>query len=344
MSGRVYDLLTAQFFSPDLFMQSTGNWLNYNRFSYCLNNPTKYVDPSGYLFEDSGDSSDSGDGWISESGGGGDGCGNGLGGYSGFGSGFGNANGNSLFSLDGPYRYDPGTNMYVDASGNVVPWYIVRNYLISNSSYYSTGKAAQGDFINLASYYGGGGGYDLYNVEAFGNNNLVFAIGSLGQTSVNSYGAISFSNSTASVTSIGGWGWANGLDGDGLAGSNDLYQTASGVSYGIGLVSSMIGASARGLTTTSAAAIEMQAAKMIGKIATVARITGIVGNVINVGVNVGIIIDKPTTPSSYARLGVTALSIGLSAIPGVGSGCSLLVSTIDMNGGFNWLYNWVDGQ
>jgi RHS repeat-associated protein len=42
-----YDPLTAQFFSPDPYVQSPDNWLNYNRYSYCLNNPLKYTDPSG---------------------------------------------------------------------------------------------------------------------------------------------------------------------------------------------------------------------------------------------------------------------------------------------------------
>ncbi|GHT18483.1 hypothetical protein FACS189429_5090 [Bacteroidia bacterium] len=47
MNGRVYDPLTAQFFSPDPYIQAPDNWLNYNRYSYCLNNPFKYTDPSG---------------------------------------------------------------------------------------------------------------------------------------------------------------------------------------------------------------------------------------------------------------------------------------------------------
>ncbi|OJX83229.1 MAG: hypothetical protein BGP01_06960 [Paludibacter sp. 47-17] len=50
MNGRVYDPLTAQFFSPDPFVQAPGNWLNYNRYSYCINNPLKYTDPSGEIF------------------------------------------------------------------------------------------------------------------------------------------------------------------------------------------------------------------------------------------------------------------------------------------------------
>ena len=48
MNGRVYDPLTAMFFSPDPFVQAPGNWLNYNRYGYCMNNPTNYTDPTGY--------------------------------------------------------------------------------------------------------------------------------------------------------------------------------------------------------------------------------------------------------------------------------------------------------
>jgi len=47
MNGRVYDPLTAQFFSPDPFVQAPGNWLNYNRYAYAYGNPFKYVDPDG---------------------------------------------------------------------------------------------------------------------------------------------------------------------------------------------------------------------------------------------------------------------------------------------------------
>jgi RHS repeat-associated protein len=47
MNGRVYDPLTAMFFSPDPFVQAPGNWLNYNRYAYCYGNPFRYTDPSG---------------------------------------------------------------------------------------------------------------------------------------------------------------------------------------------------------------------------------------------------------------------------------------------------------
>ncbi|MCL1941932.1 MAG: hypothetical protein FWF54_00035, partial [Candidatus Azobacteroides sp.] len=49
MNGWVYDPLTSMFMSPDPYVQAPGNWLNYNRYGYCLNNPLIYTDPSGEI-------------------------------------------------------------------------------------------------------------------------------------------------------------------------------------------------------------------------------------------------------------------------------------------------------
>ena len=47
MGGRMYDPLQGRFLSPDNYIQSPDNPQNYNRYSYCLNNPLKYTDPDG---------------------------------------------------------------------------------------------------------------------------------------------------------------------------------------------------------------------------------------------------------------------------------------------------------
>jgi len=47
MNGRVYDANIARFLSPDPMLQAPNNALNYNRYSYCMNNPLLYTDPSG---------------------------------------------------------------------------------------------------------------------------------------------------------------------------------------------------------------------------------------------------------------------------------------------------------
>ena len=47
MNGRLYDPVLGRFLSPDNFVQTPDFSQNYNRYSYCLNNPLKYTDPSG---------------------------------------------------------------------------------------------------------------------------------------------------------------------------------------------------------------------------------------------------------------------------------------------------------
>ena len=48
MNGRVYDPILGRFLSPDPFVQAPGYPNNYNRYSYALNNPLRFTDPSGY--------------------------------------------------------------------------------------------------------------------------------------------------------------------------------------------------------------------------------------------------------------------------------------------------------
>ncbi len=50
MNGRVYDPVLGRFLSPDKYIQEGDNSQNYNSYSYCLNNPLKYADPSGDVF------------------------------------------------------------------------------------------------------------------------------------------------------------------------------------------------------------------------------------------------------------------------------------------------------
>ena len=50
MNGRMYDPNLGRFISVDPYVQEPANLQNYNRYSYCLNNPLKYTDPSGDIF------------------------------------------------------------------------------------------------------------------------------------------------------------------------------------------------------------------------------------------------------------------------------------------------------
>lgn len=50
MGGRVYDPVIGRFLSCDNYVQEPDNSQNFNRYSYCLNNPLRYTDPTGELF------------------------------------------------------------------------------------------------------------------------------------------------------------------------------------------------------------------------------------------------------------------------------------------------------
>ena len=47
MNARLYDPLVGRFLAPDPFVQEPDFTQNFNRYSYCLNNPLKYTDPNG---------------------------------------------------------------------------------------------------------------------------------------------------------------------------------------------------------------------------------------------------------------------------------------------------------
>lgn len=50
MNARLYDPTLGRFLSPDKYVQETENSQNFNRYSYCLNNPLRYKDENGELF------------------------------------------------------------------------------------------------------------------------------------------------------------------------------------------------------------------------------------------------------------------------------------------------------
>ena len=51
MGGRVYDPVLGRFLSCDNYVQEPDNSQNFNRYSYCLNNPLRYTDPTGDFWQ-----------------------------------------------------------------------------------------------------------------------------------------------------------------------------------------------------------------------------------------------------------------------------------------------------
>lgn len=55
MNARLYDPKLHRFLQPDNYVQDPSNTQNYNRYGYVLNNPLKYIDPSGESYDDDDD-------------------------------------------------------------------------------------------------------------------------------------------------------------------------------------------------------------------------------------------------------------------------------------------------
>lgn len=51
MNGRLYDPVLGRMLSPDIAIQDQYFGQAYNSYSYCLNNPLRFTDPSGYVVE-----------------------------------------------------------------------------------------------------------------------------------------------------------------------------------------------------------------------------------------------------------------------------------------------------
>lgn len=49
MNGRMYDPVMSSFLSVDRYVQQPDNSQGFNRYAYCMYNPLRYVDPSGWL-------------------------------------------------------------------------------------------------------------------------------------------------------------------------------------------------------------------------------------------------------------------------------------------------------
>ena len=66
MNARLYDPALGRFISADTFIQSPLNLQSYNRYSYVLNNPLSYTDPTGHFFKKLGRALKKAGQWISD--------------------------------------------------------------------------------------------------------------------------------------------------------------------------------------------------------------------------------------------------------------------------------------
>jgi len=163
----------------------SGNSQNYNRYSYALNTPLKYTDPSGYTYKP--------DDW------------DGHPHYS-------NSFGPGIKGCTKDWRdadayfyatnmsYDYNTNTYTDLYGNTVS---------QETAVGASLAGFGGSFENK--YSSSTAGFNLYLVSAFGNTTIVSSFGDIGNVEYAANGGLTFDNQTAgayagevSVGSAGG--------------------------------------------------------------------------------------------------------------------------------------------
>ena len=219
MNGRVYDPLTAMFFSPDPFIQSPDDWLNYNRYSYVMNNPTRFTDPTGCVLaqQNAPVFADGASELMS------------------YASGGGGAWPVSSFAGGNAITYDYYSNSYINADGEKVSTEQGLNYLYSGTKveYSFRGNAASEAYKILHT------DYILTEIKLFsGDISYALSLGDLGKLNVSPNGGVTFSNPTAAGTSLSYWN----VDGNEQGGGN--YTWTKKLQLGLGAFD--VGAGAKG--------------------------------------------------------------------------------------------------
>ncbi|MDP2237042.1 MAG: RHS repeat-associated core domain-containing protein [Bacteroidales bacterium] len=195
MNGRVYDPFLARFLSPDPFVQAPNYSQNYNRYSYAFNNPLKYIDPSGYnnirLDENTtaipyiAGSSGYLNNWNYITSGIGPGSGNHWSDQNR--SEWGNFMLGNSRSFDGMYGQGAWNSFYTSMFTKQATNGRVNSTMINDR----TSISIVVGWMNS--------GFNLTIVSAFGRNNLIGSMGTIGSMSYGTGGGLIFSNQTAGM-------------------------------------------------------------------------------------------------------------------------------------------------
>jgi RHS repeat-associated protein len=333
MNGRVYDPVTAQFFSPDPFIQSPGDWMNYNGYSYVMNNPTRATDPTGYMAaqQSSGNIASGGFGNVDWN-------------YLLF---FGESEGykNDRFGfLASTYHYDYSRHGYYNGLGNEASASVAMSELYNGSTVLGSlkGSAATRALDYLK------GGFTLYRFDfSSGYTSYVASLGDIGTATVYSNGGLNYSNPTAKAIS-------NAICGDesGGGGSNG-YQLGNSSPFIGGdrdwLNKTQIGMGAYGVSHNAQGKLINYAAKFDASINDLKYVKSfkVVGKTLVVAgaALTSYEIYRDWDEGKYYRAGarivVFGAAAGAVAIPIVGWGVSAGIGLADAIWGEQF-YNWVE--
>lgn len=154
MNGRMYDPATGRMISPDNYVQSPYYSQSFNRYTYCFNNPLKFIDPTGMLTQKQWD--DFLDKLNQENSGSGKGFGANGGYYSYSGGGF-SAFGSQSEAFGAGAAYMNHFNSWGQGSAATSPWQALNNF----SGGYINAGMVQGYYLQAWSNTG------RYNINAF---------------------------------------------------------------------------------------------------------------------------------------------------------------------------------
>jgi hypothetical protein len=303
----------SRFLSPDPFVQTPTHSQSYNRYSYCLNNPLKYTDPSGYkqkpFFEWEMNYFNSGASLV-----------------------FSRPDISSLY-LPGSMGYTyVGNNEYIDkASGETVGYETVFNNYILPAQNKESGNSESTDIVNLYfprqtpvltnKYIPGA---IKWNVD--GSTWYVFGFTTI-YTSRNFEVATGGGGIDPSITAgiaVGG-GMINGLEQSYKYGNHNV-KYAQRVNGKVRTPSVLTRAN------------QMNATKMASGLKVVGR--GVTG--LSVAASGYQFLNSDMSGNDYARLSGSLIITGTAFIPIVGPIISIGLGVADSYGAFDGIYNYFD--
>ncbi len=312
MNGRAYDPLVGQFLSPDPFVQSSTSAQSYNRYSYCWNNPLKFVDPSGYYTIDI-------DGLI-----------------------FQIHNDRRMMHFIGD-NWDNIVSMSSNFGWDYTWGYFSRN---NSDSELGTRGGQKGIWFTQARSVG----YPCATQRLENDGNIDGDIvGTFDHTTIeliNTFFSFSeginryrYSENRFELLDNNS---DNLYEGDKKNIKNNLgpYTSWIGVIGQAGNLSANVPVYNY---TTRMAQINAEGSRVIGTIGKTSSYIGWTGEALSLGINGYNVYNNPTA-GNWGRLGVSVVTTSLNFVPVVGPLLSFGVSVIDASGGFDGFYDWLDEQ
>ena len=338
MNGRAYAPGLQRFLSPDPFLQDPANAQNHNRYAYCLNNPLRYTDPSGYIhapavpYDNDRDIIE--DPWWS--------------------SGWASALGRGT-----PLAWTTRIPSIGGYGGSIIVTRVADAghgaYRVSSTGRYQTVDifGAHGGYTRYISPWLGTSGatgthffYDLppgATADSWGYSPSRYeGMGGGGRMQWCSDGSYNYYGSYGG----GSGGRTGGGSGISNRGVNSIVEVASTVNSTAGPYMSwggVVGAAAEAANAGHVAktAADLQVEKMLTKVGKIGKGLGVAGSLLSVGIDAFNAWENPTARNKV-KLGVSVGIVIVGVIPYVGPIISFGFSAYELGGGFDWLYDMYD--